>query len=110
RPPSARRNSSPPPRPTTAPYPPSLHGALPISAGSCSCRESADPEALEQAVQRALRGHEGLRVRRPGEPQGCLVHRAGEQVRQGRSEEHTSELQSRENLVCRLLLEKQKHK
>src|SRR5690606_41089332 len=26
-----------------------------------------------------------------------------------RSEEHTSELQSRENLVCRLLLEKQTH-
>src|SRR5207302_2384642 len=29
-------------------------------------------------------------------------------VGQGRSEEHTSELQSRENLVCRLLLEKKK--
>src|SRR5690606_40412189 len=28
----------------------------------------------------------------------------------GRSEEHTSELQSRENLVCRLLLEKKKKK
>src|SRR5690606_41543177 len=28
----------------------------------------------------------------------------------GRSEEHTSELQSRENLVCRLLLEKKKIK
>src|SRR5690606_41502715 len=28
--------------------------------------------------------------------------------RAGRSEEHTSELQSRENLVCRLLLEKKK--
>src|SRR5436309_9866056 len=28
--------------------------------------------------------------------------------RQARSEEHTSELQSRENLVCRLLLEKKK--
>src|SRR5690606_40149579 len=27
-------------------------------------------------------------------------------VRKARSEEHTSELQSRENLVCRLLLEK----
>src|SRR5690606_41008904 len=27
-----------------------------------------------------------------------------------RSEEHTSELQSRENLVCRLLLEKKKNK
>src|SRR5690606_39601130 len=31
-----------------------------------------------------------------------------EPVVMGRSEEHTSELQSRENLVCRLLLEKKK--
>src|SRR5690606_41236953 len=31
-------------------------------------------------------------------------------VSTGRSEEHTSELQSRENLVCRLLLEKKKTK
>src|SRR5690606_41566379 len=30
--------------------------------------------------------------------------------RRYRSEEHTSELQSREKLVCRLLLEKKKHK
>src|SRR5690606_40665170 len=30
--------------------------------------------------------------------------------RKKRSEEHTSELQSRENLVCRLLLEKKKRK
>src|SRR3989304_6678380 len=30
--------------------------------------------------------------------------------RPGRSEEHTSELQSRLHLVCRLLLEKKKHK
>src|SRR5690606_40522076 len=30
--------------------------------------------------------------------------------RYGRSEEHTSELQSRENLVCRLLLEKKKRR
>src|SRR2546430_12412312 len=29
-------------------------------------------------------------------------------VRRGRSEEHTSELQSQSNLVCRLLLEKKK--
>src|SRR5690606_39620283 len=33
---------------------------------------------------------------------------AGEDAGLGRSEEHTSELQSRENLVCRLLLEKKK--
>src|SRR5690606_26808335 len=34
----------------------------------------------------------------------------GEFVIELRSEEHTSELQSRENLVCRLLLEKKKKK
>src|SRR2546427_6008258 len=31
-------------------------------------------------------------------------------MRRGRSEEHTSELQSQSNLVCRLLLEKKKKK
>src|SRR2546427_4603803 len=31
------------------------------------------------------------------------------EVRAGRSEEHTSELQSQSNLVCRLLLEKKKN-
>src|SRR5690349_22113470 len=36
---------------------------------------------------------------------GCLLCR-----RSGRSEEHTSELQSRRDLVCRLLLEKKKKK
>src|SRR5882757_10629107 len=35
------------------------------------------------------------------------VHKAEEG---GRSEEHTSELQSRQYLVCRLLLEKKKHR
>src|SRR6266511_5875350 len=34
----------------------------------------------------------------------------GSARRPPRSEEHTSELQSRENLVCRLLLEKKKNK
>src|SRR5436309_10882561 len=33
-----------------------------------------------------------------------------DRVPEERSEEHTSELQSRENLVCRLLLEKKKYK
>src|SRR3712207_7870868 len=36
------------------------------------------------------------------------LHLRGEQERH-RSEEHTSELQSRQYLVCRLLLEKKKH-
>src|SRR5438445_6727648 len=37
----------------------------------------------------------------------CLAFRSGDQVLL-RSEEHTSELQSRQYLVCRLLLEKKK--
>src|SRR5690606_39680021 len=48
------------------------------------------------------------RVRRAGR----AVVGGGAAAPPGRSEEHTSELQSRENLVCRLLLEKkntQKH-
>src|SRR3712207_7170970 len=42
---------------------------------------------------------------RPG--LGALLSHGG---RPGRSEEHTSELQSRQYLVCRLLLEKKKQK
>src|SRR5690606_40016598 len=38
------------------------------------------------------------------------THFYGAYARGMRSEEHTSELQSRENLVCRLLLEKKKKK
>src|SRR5207302_9738568 len=41
----------------------------------------------------------------PGQIAGHRVHTVGQVFR---SEEHTSELQSRENLVCRLLLEKKK--
>src|SRR3989442_8561042 len=39
---------------------------------------------------------------------GILVVAHTFRERQGRSEEHTSELQSRPHLVCRLLLEKKK--
>src|SRR5690606_40167533 len=40
---------------------------------------------------------------------GLGLGRSYYQKEDERSEEHTSELQSRENLVCRLLLEKKKH-
>src|SRR5690554_7514977 len=38
------------------------------------------------------------------------INSPGGSVTAGRSEEHTSELQSRPHLVCRLLLEKKNHK
>src|SRR5438874_5168815 len=46
---------------------------------------------------------------RPPAPGSCPRRRAlRRRLRVGRSEEHTSELQSRRDLVCRLLLEKKK--
>src|SRR5690606_12743597 len=44
------------------------------------------------------------------EVRGALQDQRPRGVREDRSEEHTSELQSREKLVCRLLLEKKKEK
>src|SRR2546430_11688208 len=58
------------------------------------------------------RGARDLDVERRGEPGGwgrsqrCHSVTPGAALRQDRSEEHTSELQSQSNLVCRLLLEK----
>src|SRR2546430_7096283 len=53
-----------------------------------------------------LSGRVALGFSRPGEL-CCRMRLSGWLV--ARSEEHTSELQSQSNLVCRLLLEKKKH-
>src|SRR5437870_11250785 len=42
-------------------------------------------------------------------PAGAVVGRKARERHRARSEEHTSELQSRGHLVCRLLLEKKNH-
>src|SRR2546430_8116565 len=56
---------------------------------------------------RAFHPHEVLD--RPGDPDGHInFRRDGLAGTANRSEEHTSELQSQSNLVCRLLLEKKK--
>src|SRR5207249_9733411 len=71
----------------TAIYSLSLHDALPISR-SCSCSRNWSPARHRR---RRADGASALRCA-PSRPL--------------RSEEHTSELQSRFDLVCRLLLEK----
>src|SRR3712207_8926113 len=81
---------------TTEIYTLSLHDALPICADA---RQPDRPRAVER------RSDPGALPRRSGGDR-CR-HRAGRQDRR-RSEEHTSELQSRQYLVCRLLLEKKK--
>src|SRR3712207_6863456 len=66
------------------------------------------------APGRVLEEGPGLRVHdlddSPGRPRDHRVPRLrrAHRRRLGRSEEHTSELQSRQYLVCRLLLEKKK--
>src|SRR2546430_15598696 len=49
-----------------------------------------------------------LRLRQPPEILHSPLHRDRRGTAGSRSEEHTSELQSQSNLVCRLLLEKKK--
>src|SRR2546430_11925137 len=56
-------------------------------------------------------GNRGADAPQPNEPQRGPVHvLARQEQRLPRSEEHTSELQSQSNLVCRLLLEKKNKK
>src|SRR2546427_7196277 len=76
---------------TTEIYTLSLHDALPIC--SASKRTHLRPAATCTAP------HPTPNAPRPG---------ASDVGRGARSEEHTSELQSQSNLVCRLLLEKKK--
>src|SRR5206468_11527578 len=92
----------------------SLHDALPISRGRGSAVESHRP-AVRGRAARPGRVEEGQRPTRPSGGQPGPVPRGGSPARLvpggghgGRSEEHTSELQSRSDLVCRLLLEKKK--
>src|SRR3712207_9375231 len=77
---------------TTEIYTLSLHDALPISREG---REAARAQALQQGL-----GEVGALVEGAEKLNGARVVT--------RSEEHTSELQSRQYLVCRLLLEKKK--
>src|SRR5690606_40533970 len=87
-------------------YPLSLHDALPISC------EAAQFRRRKRKTERGRAGADERRKsrRRRREPRaGREVVAADDSRACGRrSEEHTSELQSRENLVCRLLLEKKK--
>src|SRR2546430_9240643 len=79
-----------PPRSTLFPY----TNALPISIGIAS---SLIPQGLPAEINTALA------------QAANKLAKARALVKKLRSEEHTSELQSQSNLVCRLLLEKKKN-
>src|SRR5947208_5999328 len=84
-----------PPRTTLFPY-----TTLFRSPDDADCLDENGKESKRQAGPR-FHDHDG-RLPRPGK------RRLSPPARQCRSEEHTSELQSPDHLVCRLLLEKKK--
>src|SRR5947199_3166822 len=67
------------------------------------------PAEGDQLVALKPADHSRTRPVRPPQPEAELTHER-EPLRDARSEEHTSELQSLRHLVCRLLLEKKKRK
>src|SRR5436309_13949455 len=81
----------PPPRSTLFPYTTLFRSEVEARQATIIAQFNADTAQLTKEIT-------DLRARREIELVSCA-----------RSEEHTSELQSRENLVCRLLLEKKKN-
>src|SRR5688572_31521634 len=77
-------------------------------------RDRALPDAVAAGLAARTGEELALEVREPEHPAaGELVrglHARRDEHQPARSEEHTSELQSQSNLVCRLLLEKKKKK
>src|SRR5206468_11014812 len=99
----------PPPRSTLFPYTTLFRSRLHALPGALSsgAREGWPGRCRHQPA--ALRdGAHDLR----GDPGHAMASgdRRGQSAPDRRSEEHTSELQSRSDLVCRLLLEKKKNK
>src|SRR2546427_8852084 len=84
-----------PPRSTLFPY-----TTLFRSSGEAACRATRRRDTQS--------GRQETLVRRQGAKRSRRIYQG--RHRTPRSEEHTSELQSQSNLVCRLLLEKKKKK
>src|SRR5436309_10029551 len=95
-----------PPRSTLFPYTTLFRSEIrsgkpvPVKVKQDTTGQPMSIPSIRFRVVRAA-GRAGIQATHPGRPiRGRNV----------RSEEHTSELQSRENLVCRLLLEKKKRR
>src|SRR5207244_10709105 len=91
-------------RSTTAIYTLSLHDALPISEGAVA----RAPLARRDHVVVLTDGAAVLGQRPDHDQHARRARRRRVRDQRPRSEEHTSELQSPDHLVCRLLLEKKK--
>src|SRR5690349_24132443 len=92
----------PPPRSTLFPYTTLFRSAIQRKAAGAVLRCRRQPASLYRVTDQHIEdGVERRGIFRIDEQGRCVPVR---------SEEHTSELQSRRDLVCRLLLEKKKKK
>src|SRR5690349_23497388 len=94
-----------PPRSTLFPYTTLFRSVVQVFLGCVGRGVRRATAAVAVAWRERIHDREFFQVLRRGVLHGVPVH-----ARQPRSEEHTSELQSRRDLVCRLLLEKKKMK
>src|SRR5690606_39288807 len=97
-------------------------GRLPVVADSVGVEYKRHPhdhgayygeeceDAREKSPERKVLHSEDEVAQRSCQTLYYRDQRNAQRISLNRSEEHTSELQSRENLVCRLLLEKKKNK
>src|SRR2546430_10292938 len=93
---------------TTEIYTLSLHDALPISADNGQHETPTHDRHHSPGSSCDVNTSDARIVRRSEIVRRLLL--INKSMKRVRSEEHTSELQSQSNLVCRLLLEKKKYK
>src|SRR5260370_13886701 len=96
-----------PPRSTLFPYTTLFRSRLAGVEGICGRNSSAGRHDGSRLIQNAI--DPAITTRRDDADRSCFFYRNESRVEARqitRSEEHTSELQSHLNLVCRLLLEK----
>src|SRR5258706_10062912 len=92
-----------PPRSTLFPYTTLFRSSAPITDFNPLC-PPAEPRSRTRIMPHGSAMSSQIKITSEGS------HSVRELVGRTRSEEHTSELQSLTNLVCRLLLEKKKKK
>src|SRR3712207_8518998 len=95
---------------TTEIYTLSLHDALPISS-TCAGKRPRIESYLSRWAMVSVSTRSLMATNSRSAPAACAARNTFRPIRPKplRSEEHTSELQSRQYLVCRLLLEKKKN-
>src|SRR2546430_191216 len=93
-----------PPRSTLFPYTTLFRSESPYR----QLRRTYAPVAPRKSAPHCARAFCAYRVDETSSALQRLDRRRGSFINSVRSEEHTSELQSQSNLVCRLLLERQK--